>query len=329
MKKPGALCTGLFGAQSLHAGDILCVMKCAEDLTRTRPYADGIYECHGHLMMDGADFASARNRHKNGVDETALRKALEDLRSAGVRYFRDGGDAYGVSALGRDIAPEYGIEVITPVFAIHKKGYYGSIVGRSYDGTASFHRRIDELREAKGNFVKLMLSGIITFRTWGDLSCEGLDPDEIKELVNIAHSEGYRVMAHVNGAKTIRAALLAGADSIEHGYFAGREDLELMAEKNVIWVPTLTAVEAFVERGGFDRSVAEKTVEEQEKNIRQAHGLGVLIAAGSDSGAVGVLHGKGILREHELLARCGLTAEEAETADKELWNRFSGRVNYP
>ena len=300
-------------------------MKSAEDMTNARPYADGIYECHGHLMMDGTDFSSARERHRNGVDTASLRAALNELASAGVRYFRDGGDAFGVSALGRDIAPEYGMKVITPVFAIHKKGLYGSIVGKSYDDTASFRQRIRELREEKGDFVKLMLSGIITFRRWGDLSCEGLDPDEIKELVSIAHGEGYRVMVHVNGADTIRSALLSGADSIEHGYFADLEDLELMAEKNVIWVPTLAAAEAFAGRDGFDRSVAEKTVEEQEKSIRQARDLGVLIAAGSDSGAVGVPHGRGILREHELLARCGLTAEETETADKELWNRFSGR----
>lgn len=281
------------------------------------------YECHGHLMMDGEDFTAARNRHRKGVDTEALRRSLSALRDAGIRYFRDGGDAYGVSALGREIAPEYGIEVVTPVFAIHKRGYYGSIVGKSYDDIASFRERIAELKKAKGDFVKLMLSGIITFRSWGDLSCEGLDPDEIKELVDIAHSEGYSVMVHVNGADTVRAAVMAGADSIEHGYFVDRETIEIMAEKQTLWVPTLAAVEAFIGRQGTDRDVAEKTLDEQLASLAKAREMGVPVASGSDSGAVGVPHGKGSMREYELISRAGFTDAEIEASNEKLREKFS------
>ena len=281
------------------------------------------YECHGHLMMDGKDFAGARKRHRNGVDTDALRTSLESLRDAGIRYFRDGGDAYGVSVLGREIAPEYGIEVVTPVFAIHRRGYYGSIVGRSYDDMALFRQRIAELKKAKGDFVKLMLSGIITFRSWGELSCEGIDPEEIKELVNIAHGEGYRVMAHVNGAETVRAAAMAGVDSIEHGYFADQAALEAMAEKQILWVPTLAAVEAFIGRDGIDRAVAKKTLEEQLISLAKAHDMGIPVAAGSDSGAVGVPHGAGSLREYDFLNRAGFTDDEIDASNKKLWDMFS------
>lgn len=274
-------------------------------------------------MMDGEDFTAARNRHRKGVDTEALRRSLSALRDAGIRYFRDGGDAYGVSALGREIAPEYGIEVVTPVFAIHKRGYYGSIVGKSYDDIASFRERIAELKKAKGDFVKLMLSGIITFRSWGDLSCEGLDPDEIKELVDIAHSEGYSVMVHVNGADTVRAAVMAGADSIEHGYFVDRETIEIMAEKQTLWVPTLAAVEAFIGRQGTDRDVAEKTLDEQLALLAKAREMGVPVASGSDSGAVGVPHGKGSMREYELISRAGFTDAEIEASNEKLREKFS------
>ncbi len=284
------------------------------------------YECHGHLMMDGKDFAAARIRHKNGVDDSVLRSALCSLKNAGIVYFRDGGDACGVSAMGRDIAAEYGIKVVTPVFAIHKKGYYGSIVGKDYDDMRSFRRRIAELGEVKGDFVKLMLSGIITFRSWGELSCDGLDPDEISELVHIAHEEGYRVMAHVNGSDTVRAAALAGVDSIEHGYFADEDAMQIMAEKQIVWVPTLAAVEAFIGREGISSAVAERTLDEQLNCLSKARDMGVSIAAGSDSGAVGVPHGKGTIREHELLARTGCTEEETYRANKLLAGRFTGRA---
>ena len=71
---------------------------------------NGLFECHGHVMMDGADFSSARERHRNGVDRAAVESALAALREAGVVYFRDGGDDWGVSVLARSLAPEYGIE---------------------------------------------------------------------------------------------------------------------------------------------------------------------------------------------------------------------------
>ncbi|MBR4928691.1 MAG: amidohydrolase family protein [Oscillospiraceae bacterium] len=283
------------------------------------------YECHGHLMMDGTDLASARKRHRNGVDTEALRVSLDALRAAGITYFRDGGDAYGVSVVGREIAPEYGIEVVTPVFAIHKHGYYGSIVGRDFVDIASFRRRIEEVRKAKGDFVKLMLSGIITFRTYGELSCEGLDPGEIKEIVHIAHCEGYSVMAHVNGERTIRAAAAAGVDSVEHGYFADQETMEIMADKQIIWVPTLAAVEAFIGREGIDRAVAEKTLDEQIDRITRARTMKIPVAAGSDSGAVGVPHGTGTLREYELLAGTGLTPDEIQSSNRLLRKKFTSR----
>ena len=168
-----------------------------------------------------------------------------------------------------------------------------------------------------------MLSGIITFRSWGDLSCEGLDPDEIKELVDIAHSEGYSVMVHVNGADTVRAAVMAGADSIEHGYFVDRETIEIMAEKQTLWVPTLAAVEAFIGRQGTDRDVAEKTLDEQLASLAKAREMGVPVASGSDSGAVGVPHGKGSMREYELLSRAGFTDAEIEASNEKLREKFS------
>ena len=285
----------------------------------------GLYECHAHALMDGADFRAARERHRNGVDEAAVRAALAGLRDAGVTWYRDGGDAYGVSALGRELAGEYGIECVTPVFATHKNGYYGGIVGRGFDDVREFRLRLRELKEAGGDFVKIMLSGIITFKSWGDLSCPGLEPGEIRELVKIAHGEGCAVMVHCNGPETIRAAALAGADSVEHGYFADAAALEAMAENHTLWVPTLAATEAFVGRPGIDRAVAEATVARQRDALRAGRELGIDIAEGSDSGAVGVPHGAGAVREYELLARAGLTGTEIEEANEKLRERFSSR----
>ena len=96
-----------------------------------------------------------------------------------------------------------------------------------------------------------------------------------------------------------------------------------MAEKQILWVPTLAAVEAFIGRDGIDRAVAKKTLEEQLISLAKAHDMGISVAAGSDSGAVGVPHGIGSLREYDLLNRAGFTDDEIDASNKKLWELFS------
>lgn len=281
-----------------------------------------LYECHGHIMMDGADFAAARTRHRDGADEAAVRAALSALREAGVEYFRDGGDALGVSLLARQLAPEYGVEYVTPAFAIHRRGYYGGIVGRAYGDLEEYRLRLTEARDAGCDFIKLILSGILTFRDDEPLSCPALPPDEIAALIAIAHGEGFAVMAHVNGAESVRAAIEAGADSIEHGYWMDAECLEKLAVSQTVWVPTLAAVAAFIGRDGFERAAVENVLRHQRENVRHALALGALVATGSDAGAFGVPHGEGAKREYSLLKESGAAAERLSRANRLLRERF-------
>jgi hypothetical protein len=281
-----------------------------------------VYECHGHALMDGADFREARRRHAAGVDTEAVRPALSGLRRAGVAYFRDGGDALGVSLYARSAAEDYGITYRSPAFAIHKKGRYGSIVGRAWSDLAEYRALVAEAKAAGCDFIKLMFSGIITFHSYGELSCPGLTGDEIAALVEIAHGEGFAVMAHVNGAETVRAAVDAGTDSIEHGYFMDGECIELLAASDCIWVPTVAATDAFIGRPGFDAEVTRRTVETQLASIRRAAEKGALIASGSDCGAVGVPHGPGTQTEYRLLHEAGLSDARIEAANRALAERF-------
>lgn len=53
----------------------------------------------------------------NSPDEALIRACLKRYQGLDVRFVRDGGDNLGVSALAKKIAPEYGIDYRTPVFA--------------------------------------------------------------------------------------------------------------------------------------------------------------------------------------------------------------------
>ncbi len=54
--------------------------------------------------------------------------------------------------LAARLAPEYGIDYRTPVFAIHKNGHYGSIVGRGFDDLKEFHQTSAEGKRSRCRF---------------------------------------------------------------------------------------------------------------------------------------------------------------------------------
>ena len=269
-----------------------------------------LYECHGHIMLDGINYTEAVARHKNGIDESAVRKNLQTLADAGVVYFRDGGDAHLVSAFAKKIAGEYGIHFATPAFGIHKKGRYGNIVGRAYNSLPEFKELVAIAGENGADYIKLVISGIMTFEKYGELSCPPLSPEEIAELVSVCHDAGYRVMAHINGAETIKAALEAGVDSIEHGYFIDDDCIDMLVKTKAIWVPTVAPLAAASGFAGKKGEIAAETLEKQLLAVGKAMSKGVYVASGSDSGSGGVPHGEGILRELELLKKAGECLDE-------------------
>src|SRR5437899_1240267 len=71
--------------------------------------------------------------------------------------------------------------------------------------------------------------------------------EELRAAVEEAHSAGRPVAAHATTAEGMRRAIMAGVDTIEHGYGGTDEAFRLMAGKGVAYLPTLTAAEAYAE----------------------------------------------------------------------------------
>ena len=89
-------------------------------------------DCHIHMIMDGKNYKEAVQTHANGVVDDVIRGCFQSYKEAGITFLRDGGDAYHVSKRAKELAHSYGITYLTPIFAIHKEGHYGGIVGRSF-----------------------------------------------------------------------------------------------------------------------------------------------------------------------------------------------------
>ncbi len=256
-------------------------------------------ECHAHLFMDGFDYREAVQRHRSAPDEGAVREALSTYQRRDVTFVRDGGDHYGVSVLGRLLAPEYGIRVITPVFAIHREGRYGKVVGRGYTDRKEYTALVKEAKAQGADFIKIMTTGIMTFTSLGGLTSIPLEKEEVRWMVETAHEEGLSVMSHTNGAEAVIAAAEAGVDSVEHGNFQNEESVQALAEHGVIWVPTTVTVKNLIGCGRFQDSVLTDIYEDVCRMIRTAKKAGVQMALGSDAGAFCVHHGSGIIQELE------------------------------
>ena len=254
-------------------------------------------ENHAHIFMNALDYRHAVRDHENGPDEKLIREHLKAYQKLQVSFVRDGGDYLHVSQRAREIAPEYGIDYRTPVFAIHKKGHYGGIVGRSFETMEEYASLVKEVKQEGGDFIKIMTTGIMDFDTDGTITGSALSFQEVREMVHIAHEEGFSVMSHTNGAEAVKEAALAGADSIEHGNYVDEEALNIMAEKGTIWVPTITVVKNLLGKGRFSDQVLRKIWEQGKENIRKGYERGVKLALGSDAGAYLVPHGQGILDE--------------------------------
>lgn len=275
-------------------------------------------ECHMHMFMNGVNYREAVNLHKSGVQDSDIRCKLEQYRKMGITFIRDGGDALGVSTRAAQLAPEYGITYRTPLFAIHKKGHYGGIVGYAFENWKEYRGLIDRSRKEGGDFIKVMFSGILDFGRDGALTEESLDREEIREMIHIAHEEGFAVMAHVNGADAVKAAAEAGVDSVEHSNFADEECLYAMAEHHTIWVPTYVTITNLIGSGRFDDASLCRLRDRQGALIRRGMELGVTIAAGSDAGAYRVPHGQGLYDEYcELRRLAGLQVDAHGTVPAE------------
>lgn len=254
-------------------------------------------ECHAHIIMDGVNYRHAIDLHRNGPDDNVIREHLKIYQDRGIIFVRDGGDALGVSARAKELAAEYGIDYRTPVFAIHKEGHYGSIVGKSFSTMSEFHKRVLEAKEQSADFIKIMTTGLLDFNAHGAITGTPLDATEVKEMVHIAHEEGMAVMSHTNGTYGVQVAVEAGVDSLEHGNYMNEESLTMLSESHTVWVPTLVTVRNLLGDGRYADETLKPIIETAEENVRKAFRLGVKVAPGSDAGAYRVLHGQGIQDE--------------------------------
>lgn len=112
--------------------------------------------------------------------------------------------------------------------------------------------------------------------------------EQLSIVVDEAAKHQLKVMVHAHGDEGGRAAVEAGAASIEHGTFLSRETLKLMKTNGTFLVPTIITIEDLKIPGGeYSNPVLELRgkfmLAEAEQTFKNALEIGVKIATGADN----------------------------------------------
>lgn len=191
------------------------------------------------------------------------------------------------------------------------------------DGPDGFRRAAREQLRAGADLIKICLTGGIgTPRE--QAADKQMTDDEVKAVVEVAHSAGKRVASHTGGDQPIRDAVRLGVDCVEHGYRVEDETAAMMAEAGTFLVPTLCVTQEldYMRRHGVQEwmlAKARAAADEHRASIKRALVRGVTLCCGTDLLPSDPVDGTvATIREVELLAAIGaspLQAIRAATLD--------------
>jgi imidazolonepropionase-like amidohydrolase len=147
------------------------------------------------------------------------------------------------------------------------------------------------LRRMGVNLIKIMPSGGV-LSIGDDPNQQLMTDDEIRAVVDTAHSLGLKVAAHAHGKKAIDAAVRLGVDSIEHGSYGDHESHVLMKQHGTYLVPTLLVANTALaianahpeQLNPSSARKAQETVPHIKGALLDAYQTGVKIAFGTDQG---------------------------------------------
>lgn len=308
------------GEHVSRIGERLDVPKGAQQIEASgKALLPGLIDAHVHLAFDGSLDPVAHL-----IQETPYTTLLKAVRNAslnlrcGVTTVRDLGGPSEILLALRDavkcgIVP--GPHILTSGAIITTTGGHCHFMGHEADDPSEM-RRAARLEMKQGvDLIKIMATGgALTPHSAVDLT--QFSVEEIAAVVQEVHSHGLKVAAHANGLAGLRNAVEAGVDSIEHGSYADREAMEMMKEKGVWWVPTMTPALVLLEGPNRELVPPERIVsagrnwKARRAAVSEGIRMGLKMAAGTDAGVTLTEHGI-VSLEVETFHSLGMPAMQA------------------
>ena len=273
----------------------------------------GLVDAHQHLVFDGRGTLEEQvdGRSDDELRERARGSARRAL-AAGITTIRDLGDRNFVTA---DLRTEPGMPTILaagpPLTTVDGHCWF---LGGGCEDLGALRAAVDERRRRGCDVVKIMVSG--GARTPCPMWASQFTIDEIATVVADAHAGGMPVAAHCHGNDSIRRAIEAGVDTIEHCTFLaedGRSDptdaiLDQVAMSGIPISATFGRLP-----GQKAPPMIEANLQRIADNFRRLRDKGGMVVVGSDAGiAPGKLHDV-LPRAASELAEIGLDGIEILT----------------
>ena len=237
----------------------------------TRAAIKGVKNARKTLL---AGFTTVRNVGAGGFADVALREAIEAHEVEGPRLFVSG-PALGITGGHCDenlLAYDY---------------HYKS--DGVADGPWAVRAKVRENVKYGADLIKFCASGGVLSK--GDQpGTPQYTLEEMKALVEEAHKLGRKVAAHAHGTISIKEAILAGVDSVEHSSLIDDEGIRLAKERGTFLVFDIYNDDFILQEGAKNGMLPESIEKErkigklQRENFRKAYLAGARMAFGTDGG---------------------------------------------
>jgi len=289
----------------------------------------GLIDAHAHVLIKTDDYQVDHLRRSSAYKALRGLNVVQQMLQSGWTTVRILGDAdVAYAHLDVRTAIQEGMFVGPRITGA---GHYFSITGGGgdlnflapehavvadglvVDGVDAVRKAVREEIKHGSDWIKVLASGAM-MSAGNDPNKAHFSPEELSAIVDEATRLGVPVAAHAHSAVGIKAAILAGARTIEHGTFIDDEGIRLLKEKGVYLVPTLYVGDYYLnEQPG---SEAQAKMNELTRKYRAQHiaAVGKAIKAGVHVGVgtdyVGFPVQQGV-RELAVLVEAGMTPMQA------------------
>lgn len=168
----------------------------------------GLWDMHVHTMINGhADYAYWDKTYPPLLEDVIMPSSADQLLMAGVTSARDLGGPLEESIAVRDAINNGEI----PGATLYVSGPF--IQKKPYPGTEDFRWGVNGADDGRRKIRKLANAGVDVIKL---IDQDQMTMEELRAVVDEAHKNNLKVVAHGHRPEEIRRGLTVGADCFEH-----------------------------------------------------------------------------------------------------------------